>query len=345
MLLNIKSYKMNKHEYLESTVKTYKISKEENLLDKYQEKNKRVKDDLKIEYGDKLYQPFNSGSYAKHTAINTRFDFDLVAPFKKNAFGSNATLEDAYTKTYDFLYDKYSSVATIRKQRVSIGIIFNNDSDGDQVCIDVVPGRELNQDTHDDDKNLNLYVYKRYGELEKGSEYIKTNIHAQIENIKEIADKDKVRKIIRLLKIWKTTKYNSPVKSFFIELAVIKAFERRNIMGNLWDSLKSVIEYLKDEVVKESFTLIDPGNSNNDVAKTLDINEKQWFSNDLSNILDRIHDNDENIKTFFPKNEKFKEDDNDTEKKSNAFSYGIAGTPFTQTPPKTERFGLENSTY
>lgn len=330
---------MNKSEYLESTVKTYKISKEEDLLDKYKEKNQQVKNDLKAEYGDKLYQPFNSGSYAKHTAINTRFDFDLVAPFKKNAFGSNGTLEDTYTKAYDFLYDKYSSVATIRKQRVSIGVIFDTDSDGDQVCIDVVPGRELNQDTHNDDKNLNLYVYKRYGELEEGSDYIKTNIHAQIENIKETPNKDKVRKIIRLFKIWKTTKYDSPVKSFFIELAVIKAFDKKSITGNLWDSLKAVIEYLKDEVVKDSFTLIDPGNSNNDVAKTLNRNEKQWFSNDLSNILDRIEDNDENIKTFFPKNEKFEEDDDDTENNSKAFSYGVAGSTFTQTPPKTERFG------
>lgn len=332
---------MNKSEYLESTLKTYKMSKEEALLTKFKEKNQQVKDDLKAEYKDKLYQPFNSGSYAKHTAINTRFDFDLVAPFKKNAFGSNGTLEDTYSKTYDFLYEKYSSVADIRKQRVSIGIIFNTDNDGDKVCIDVVPGRELNQDTHENDKNLNLYVYKRYGELEEGSDYIKTNIQAQIDNIRETSDKDRIRKIIRLLKVWKTTKYDSPVKSFFIELAVIRALDKNDITGNLWDNLKAVMEYLKDEVVKDSFTLIDPGNSNNDVSKTLNKNEKQWFSDDLKNILDRIEENDENIKTFFPKNEKFEEeeDDNDNNTNANAFSYGVAGSTFTPTPPKTDRFG------
>ena len=181
-------------------------------------------------------------------------------------------------------------------------------------------------------------MYKRYGELEEGSDYIKTNIHAQIENIKETPNKDKVRKIIRLFKIWKTTKYDSPIKSFFIELAVIKAFDKQSITGNLWDSLKTVIEYLKDEVVKDSFTLIDPGNSNNDVAKTLNCNEKQWFSNDCNNILRRIEDNEENIKTFFPQNEKFEEDD-DTESNTSVFSYGVAGSTYTQTPPKTERFG------
>ncbi|MDR1505306.1 MAG: hypothetical protein LBT43_22900 [Prevotella sp.] len=329
---------MNKGEYLESTLKTYKISKEEALLAKFKERNQQVKDDLKTEYKDKLYQPFNSGSYAKHTAINTRFDFDLIAPFKKNAFGSNGTLEDTYTKTHDFLYGKYSSVATIRKQRVSIGIIFNTDNDGDKVCIDVVPGRELNQDTHENDKDLNLYVYKRYGEIEEGSDYIKTNIHAQIDNIRETTDKDKIRKIIRLLKVWKTTKHDSPVKSFFIELAVIRAFDKNDITGNLWDNLKVVMEYLKNEVVKDSFTLIDPGNSNNDVAITLNKNEKQWFSDDLSNILNRIEENDENIKTFFPKNEKFEEEDGN-DNNTNAFSYGVAGSTFTPTPPKTDRFG------
>ena len=330
---------MNKSEYLESALKTYKMSKEEALLTKFKEKNQQVKDDLKAEYKDKVYQPFNSGSYAKHTAINTRFDFDLVAPFKKNAFGSNGTLEDTYSKTHDFLYEKYSSVADIRKQRVSIGIIFNTDNDGDKVCIDVVPGRELNQDTHENDKNLNLYVYKRYGELEEGSDYIKTNIHAQIDNIRETSDKDRIRKIIRLLKVWKTTKYDSPVKSFFIELAVIRAFDKNDITGNLWDNLKAVMEYLKDEVVKDSFTLIDPGNSNNDVSKTLNKNEKQWFSDDLKNILDRIEENDENIKTFFPKNEKFEEEEDDNDNNTNAFSYGVAGSTFTPTPPKTDRFG------
>ena len=38
---------MNKSEYLESIIKTYKISKEEGLLSKFKEKNQQVKDDLK----------------------------------------------------------------------------------------------------------------------------------------------------------------------------------------------------------------------------------------------------------------------------------------------------------
>ena len=55
--------------------------------------------------------------------------------------------------------------------------------------------------------------------------------------------------------------------------------------------------------------------------------------------MDRIEENDENIKTFFPKNEKFEEEEDDDDNKTNAFSYGVAGSTFTSTPPKTDRFG------
>jgi hypothetical protein len=56
----------------------------------------------------------------------------------------------------------------VRKQKVSIGLDFYADSDGDKIKIDVVPGRELNQDQYKDDENLNLYVYYKYGNIRCG---------------------------------------------------------------------------------------------------------------------------------------------------------------------------------
>jgi len=50
--------------------------------------------------GNVLYSPFNSGSYAKNTAVNIKFDFDLMAPFKRNAFSSTGTLNDMYDSVY-----------------------------------------------------------------------------------------------------------------------------------------------------------------------------------------------------------------------------------------------------
>ena len=159
---------MNKKEYLESVIDSYKMSKEEKLLEKHKTKKEEIKEALEKKYKENIYSPFNSGSYAKNTAINTKFDFDMVTPFKRNAFGTNGTLKQMYNDVYDFLYEKYKDEASIRKQKVSIGLEFNSDKDGDSIKIDVVPGREYNQEQYNDDKNLNLYVYKQYGNFEKG---------------------------------------------------------------------------------------------------------------------------------------------------------------------------------
>lgn len=326
---------MDKNLHLDSVIKTHQITKEKELLDKHKEKSKEVKEALEEKYGDKIYSPFNSGSYAKNTAMNTKFDFDMVSPFKRNAFGSNGTLKEMFDDVYDFLYEKYSEVATVRKQKVSVGIEFQSDDDADVVKIDVVPGRELNQDQYIDDENLNLYVYYKYGNYDAGSERIKTNVQAQIKNIKDRATKEKesIRKIIRLLKVWKNTKYNYPTKSFFLELITIKAFDNKEITGNLWSKLETVLEYIRDEVTNENFTLKDPGNSSNDLIDSLTESERETLSYDMKNMLERIEDNDENIKTYFPENAKFLEE----EKADN--KYENKGNGFYSVPPKNERFG------
>lgn len=324
---------MDKNLHLESVIKTHQITKEENILSKHKERNKEVKKALEEKYKENIYSPFNSGSYAKNTAINTKFDFDLVAPFKRNAFGSNGTLKEMYEDVYNFLYEKYKDVAEVKKQKVSIGLEFFADTDGDKIKIDVVAGREVNQDQYKKDENLNLYVYYKYGNIEAGSERIKTNVKTQISNIKDRAtnEKDSIRKIIRLLKVWKITKYDYPTKSFFLELITLKAFDNKDITGSLWDKLKAVLEYIKGNVTKETFTLKDPGNSSNDLADTLTDTEKQNLSNDMKNMLDRIEENEENIRTYFPENIKFKEEDD----KNNRYQTN-GGMPV---PPPKINFG------
>lgn len=324
---------MDKAQHLESVIKTHQITKEDQLLDKHIQKKNEIKDALQDKYGSDVYTPFNSGSYAKNTAINTKFDFDLVSPFTRNAFGSNGTLKEMYEDVYDFLYEKYKDVAEVKKQKVSIGLEFYADDDGDIIKIDVVPGRELNQGQYADDENLNLYVYYKYGNIDAGSERIKTNIQTQIDNIKNRANKEKdsIRKVIRLLKVWKKNKGNYPTKSFFLELITIKAFDNRTITGNLWEKLKIVLEYIRDNVTNDGFTLKDPGNGSNDLADTLTTYEKQQLSDDMKNMLDRIEENDENIKTYFPENPKFKEED------KNKNRYGTNGS--MPIPPPKLNFG------
>lgn len=319
---------MDKSKHLESAIKTHQITREESLLQKFKDRNKEVKEALDKYYGDKIYSPFNSGSYAKNTAVNTKFDFDLVSPFKRNAFGSNGTLKEMYEDVHNFLQDEFCNSAYIKKQKVSIGIEFYSDSDGDVINIDVVPGREFNQDQYKDDQNLNLYVYSSYGLFSAGSDRLKTNIEAQKSHVNDRAtnEKEKIRKIIRLLKIWKI-EHGKKYKSFFLELFVIKAVEKVDVSGNLWEKLKIVLQYIRDNATVEGFTLKDPGNSSNNLMDTLENFERTTLSNEMKNMLERIEANDENIKVYFPENEKFVEEESN--------SYGSKSGSLYSVPPKT----------
>jgi hypothetical protein len=314
----------DKNKHLTDVLTSHKVSKEQALLDKHKAKRDEICDALVEKYGIDIYSPFNSGSFAKNTAVNIKFDFDLMAPFKRSAFD---TLEKMYTDVYDFLLDKYNREAHVRKQRVSIGIEFFLDDEGDTVKIDVVPGRELNKDQYKDDNKLNLYVYSQFGKLQKGSEYIQSNIKAQVQNIRDNSDTVSLRQNIRLMKVWKTHNKKEP-KSFFIELIIIKAFNKKEITGGMWDKLKTVMEFIRDNV--ETISLPDPGNSNNEVADTLTDYEKSSFSDDMKNIINRVEENSDNIKLYFPLNDKFPIDDSDNKYDASKLGASV---------PPTLRFG------
>lgn len=298
----------DKNKHLECVLSSHKMAKEQGLVDKHISKRNEVKEKLEKEYGSKIYTPFNSGSYAKHTAINIKFDFDLVVPFKRDSF---STLEEMYSAVCKLLEDNYKDginkgVVKIRKQKVSIGLEFTDGND--KINIDVVPGRELNQGQYSKDSKLNLYVFSQYGIYEQGNTSIRTNIQAQIDNIKSNGDRDSIRKNIRFLKVWKVNNQKVP-KSFFLELITIKAFDNENIEGDNWEQLKSVLEYIRDNV--KTVTLTDPGNSGNNVSDILTVLEKSNLSDDMKFMIERIEENSDNIKTYFKINEKHPCQEND----------------------------------
>lgn len=290
---------INKTQHLKDVLESHKIKKEQTLLDKHIAKRNEIKESLEEKYSFNIYSPFNSGSYAKNTAVNKKFDFDFMVPFKRNAFD---TLEQMFNDVFDFLQEKYKASAIIKKQKVSIGLEFFPDEIGDIVKIDLVPGRELNKDQYLKDKNLNLYVYNQFGSFQKGSERIQSNIHAQVDNIRKSADSQSLRQIIRLLKVWKLYN-NKSIKSFFIELISIRAFEDKEPEGDLWTILEIVLHFINENI--ETIALPDPGNSNNNVADSLSDIDKSLISTDVKNMLDNIELNSDFIKTYFPINSKF----------------------------------------
>jgi len=315
---------LDKNKHLQDVLSTHKISKEQALLDKHKVKRNEIDEALTEHFGSDIYKLFNSGSYAKNTAVNTKFDFDLMSPFKRDAFG---TLEEMFNAVFDFLNEKYNTEAVVRKQKVSIGLEFYQDADGDVIKIDVVPGRELNKDQYKDDDKLNLYVHSQFGLFEQGNEHLRSNVKAQVENIRSNADKDSLRKMIRLMKIWKIHNHK-PAKSFLLELIIIKAFEKKDITGDLWDKLKTVMEYIRDNI--KTVSLPDPGNSGNNVADSMTEWDKNQMSTDMDFIITRVEDDADNLPMYFPLNPKFP-----VEETKN--SYGQKSPGISVPPPA--RFG------
>lgn len=306
-----------KSDYLQEVLETHRMKHVNETLERYRAKRREIRDFLNSEYGTNTYEPFNSGSYKKFTAINTKFDLDLIVPFK---YGSFSTLESMFKDVSAKIKEAFGIQAIIRDQGVSIGIVFTED----EINIDVVPARETSKDSYDDThKDLNLHKFD-------GTGYLKTNIHKQIEHIKS---KDNERKLIRLLKIWKSQKYKK-YKSFFFELLVVKAYEATSPTGNLWSQFSTILQYIIDNIEQESFKLPDPGNSSNDLMNTLDYYQKRALSSDFELMLANIENNEKQIEYYFEKNEKFSEEAN-----NNSLSYGVTGTSPVSTPSSTQRFG------
>src|SRR5258705_247174 len=90
-------------------------------------------------------------------------------------------------------------------------------------------GHEL-LDKYVEHNKLNLYVYSQFGKIEGGSDRLRSNVKAQIENIRSNAEKGSVRQMIRVVKVWKINKGSGP-KSLFLELIIIKAFDKKDITG------------------------------------------------------------------------------------------------------------------
>lgn len=303
----------SKTKHLEDVVYSHKMSHIQTVMDKALAKRDEIKDSLKDKYGNKrATRAINSGSYAKHTAINIKFDIDISQPFKRDSF---STLQEMADDIFDFFDKEYkkndSQLTKVRKQTKSTGLTFNIDDD--IIDMDIVPGRELSQDDYVDTNKLNLYVREEDG---KDATSTQTNIKSHTEHIN---GKSKERPVIRLLKVWKHNKNKKYLKSFFLELIVIRAFKNEpTIPSDLWERLKKAMEFIRDNV--ETIQLKDPGNSNNIVSNDLTDQEKKNLSNEMETMLERIDERSENIKLYFSINEQY------APKEENTKSAAILGT-------------------
>jgi len=311
----------NRNQHLQDVLESHRMKHVQTFVDKMTTRRDEIATFLKEQYGSNAYDTFNSGSIAKHTATNIKFDMDVVIPFKHDAFD---TLQDMYNDVYDKLYDKYKDEAEeVRKQKVSIGIKFKKeDGDDKAVEIDVVPGRETSDDSYNDNSDLNIYIRKATWGQEDGG-YMKTNIEKQRDHIK---GKTNERKTIRLLKIWKKH-HDKSYKSFAIELMVIKSFVDYDGGNGLWERLEHAMKYIRDNVTDSSFHVYDPGNGNNDVIAAMSNVDRVALKTDMATMLTNIESNDSYyLPYYFPINKKF----------FNSYKEKKEGSPYPTSP---KRFG------
>lgn len=315
---------LNKSKYLQQVLESYRMSHVDDLMEKYKEKREIVKDALVDKFKDQIVtRAINSGSYAKHDAINIKFDLDVCQPFKRNAFD---TLEEMADAVFDFFNEEFEDDDFVkyktRKQCVSTGITFV--IDGDEIQMDIVPGRELSSDDYVETNRLNLYVRPK---LLQPASTTQTNIQKHIELVK---GKNAERSIVRLLKVWKTNRNNSRLKSFFVELITIKAFEKcSDVPSDIWEQLEMVLEFIRDNV--KTIRLEDPANSNNVVSDIMTNTEKESLYWDIKQMFEMIATSADNLKSYFPVNDDFYEEDKDEDEKDYA-ALDIARSGVIQKP-------------
>tara|TARA_R110002072_G_scaffold243698_2_gene402898 strand:- start:13038 stop:13940 length:903 start_codon:yes stop_codon:yes gene_type:complete len=189
-----------------------------------------------------------AGSYAKGTMIRESYDIDMTCYFPSDETEAGTTLKAIYESVEAALEDEY------RVERKASSLrVFELDSWTNDLHIDVVPGR------YTDDKKSDVYLHRTSSEKER----LKTNLQTHIDHIKNSGVVDS----IRLMKLWKSRNGMASVKTFVLELLVVKLLEKKKSLS-ISEQLEYVWEEFRDNA--EGLSVKDPANSNNDLKPVLD---------------------------------------------------------------------------
>tara|TARA_A100000171_G_C2140487_1_gene155322 strand:- start:5743 stop:6750 length:1008 start_codon:yes stop_codon:yes gene_type:complete len=322
----------NRNEHLKKVLDTHDINKVESL-NKFIAKKNAVKNALNDKFSEtKASSAIDSGSYAKNTAINTKFDIDCCIPFRKKEKEEDkgySSLKDMFDDVYKYLRNEYTeddddiTKEDVRKQKVSIGMKFN--IDGEEFDMDVVPGRERpsNNDYNSNNTDLSLHIHppnRSKKEVDDNKTRIKTNIKKHVELLGG-SERTHERKITKLLKVWKTERKNQNggklIKSFMMELYTKEAFDEADEIPNgLWEKVKMVMNHIIDNITEND--LVDPVNSSNIVSDSMSDTAKADTKRDMKKTIKDVDDDSDKIKEYFPINEDYDNEDEDDSKASTA---------------------------
>jgi len=257
---------MNIEKYLQDLLKSQDLTKQQE--DDLEKHKKEVTDYLRKEFGDDPIIKY-AGSREKGTMISERYDLDVVCYFPSS---DNRTLKEIRDDVAHHLEDKYelthkSSSETILDLKGSQAPV--------DFHIDVVPGRFIEGTT-------DVFLNVAYGDKQR----MQTNLKTHINHIKDSGCVE----IIRLVKLW-VHRNNIKIKTFILELFVVKVLSEYREKGNLKKSFLKVLEEFKDKFT--SIQLGDPANSNNIVSQLLSDSEKSSITNQADSTYKEIKGSDD----------------------------------------------------
>lgn len=187
---------------------------------------------------------YYGGSYGKDTIIKASYDLDLVMYWPHDR---TYTIEDIFTAVGTDLRKHWT---VVQQKNVAWSLPFEGG-----FHVDVVPGRAIDASF----KYANLW-------RSESRQSLQTSIKVHIDHVR----KSGRREVIRLLKLWKVRR-KVPVKSFVLEIMAVAGAGGTSLF-DLEPQLNAALVYIRDHIM--SGRIVDPANTNNDLAMTMTLAEK-----------------------------------------------------------------------
>lgn len=216
--------------------------------------HREVRDMAKEILENVLIKSFVMGSYKRHTLIrrldaSKKYDVDVM--FVLDEKEELESMLDTMEAVASSIADQIDGITEYRRQRVSVGLIYD-----DNFCIDLVPGIANDDDTY------NIFDSRELKPM-------KTDPLKHVSIISELNGKnsDLFVPLIKLAKRWKQENANDIMKSFHLEMLAVKIFEQAEI-SDLTSALKKFFNEAA-QLTEANASIIDPVGGH-DIASYLD---------------------------------------------------------------------------
>ena len=261
---------MNTQKYLQLVLEQQSLSGESEEVKALRSERDNVEKFLRSHFKDSKPSIQYAGSYKKGTMIRDNYDLDVVCYFNHDDTSAGETLEEIFNNVKKALESGYHVEPKKSALRLE-----SSDSDRARIYfhIDVVPGRFIDENQDD------VFLYQSSGEKER----LKTNLQKHIDHIKG----SRLIDTIKLVKIWKERNGFREIKTFILELLVIKIAKDLKDSDGLDVCLKNFWEELRDNI--DDIEIEDPANpTGNDLSDLFDDSIRDTISLLARKTLDFI---------------------------------------------------------